>query len=75
MKSAILRCALVGGAALAIGGCTSSGYGHYGYAGLSYGYASPGYGWYGDYYYPGAGHYVYERSGKRHRWSDSQRHH
>ena len=73
MKTAILRLALIGGAALAVTGCTSTGYGHYGYAGLSYGYASPYYGWYDDYYYPGTGYYVYERSGARHRWTDSQR--
>jgi hypothetical protein len=74
MKSSILRFALIGGAALAVGGCTTDGYGGYGYTGLSYGYASPYYGWYDDYYYPGTGYYVYERSGARHRWSDSQRH-
>jgi hypothetical protein len=75
MKSAILRCALIGGAVLVIGGCTTSGYGHRGYGGVSYGYTSPYYGWYDNYYYPGTGYYVYERSGKRHRWSDRQRRH
>jgi hypothetical protein len=75
MKSAILRCALIGGAVLVIGGCTTSGYRHRGYGGVSYGYASPYYCWYDNYYYPGTGYYVYERSGKRHRWSDRQRRH
>jgi hypothetical protein len=75
MKSSIVRLALIGGAALAVTGCVTDGYGGYGYSGLSYGYASPGYGygWYDDYYYPGTGYYVYERSGARHRWNDSQR--
>jgi hypothetical protein len=75
MTSSILRLALVGGAALTVAGCASDGYHGYGYAGASYGYSGPGYGWYEDYYYPGTGFYVYERSGKRHRWSDSQRRH
>ena len=75
MTSSILRLALVGGAALTVAGCASDGYHGYGYAGASYGYSGPGYGWYEDYYYPGTGFYVYERSGKRHRWSDSQRLH
>lgn len=43
----------------------------YGYAG--YGYGNPWYGWYGDYYYPGIGFYVYDSYGRRHRWSDDQR--
>ena len=75
MTSSILRLALVGGAALIVAGCASDGYHGYGYAGASYGYSGSGYGWYEDYYYPGTGFYVYERSGKRHRWSDSQRRH
>lgn len=39
------------------------------------GYYRPGYynGWYDGYYYPGSGYYVYDRSGHRHRWSDSHR--
>jgi hypothetical protein len=58
------------------------GYGYPAYAG-GYGYGSPYggyagyrpsyYGWYGNYYYPGVGFYIYDRSGRRHRWSDSQR--
>lgn len=47
-------------------------YGAYGY-GSSYGYGSPYYGWYDDFYYPGTGYYVYNRSGSRYRWSDAQR--
>ncbi|WP_133365970.1 hypothetical protein [Qipengyuania sediminis] len=31
------------------------------------------YGWYGDYYYPGTGYYVYDRGGRRHAWNDWQR--
>ena len=74
MKRSILRLALIGGAALAVAGCTTGSYGGYGYTGLSYGNASP-YGWYDNYDYPGTGYYVYERSGARHRWSESQRRH
>jgi hypothetical protein len=62
------------------------GYGGYGYGGYpyggyygGYGYGSPygGYGydpfgWYGDYYYPGSGIYVYDRSRTRHVWSGDQ---
>ena len=43
------------------------GYGGYG------GYYDPWYGWYGDYYYPGIGIYVFDRSGRRHRWNDDHR--
>lgn len=32
-----------------------------------YGYPGAGYGWYGDYYYPGTGVYVFDRSGRRFR--------
>jgi hypothetical protein len=48
-------------------------YGGYGY-GDYYG-GDPWYGWYGDYYYPGVGFYVYDRGGRRHRWSDNDRRH
>jgi hypothetical protein len=44
-----------------------SGYGRGGYA------YDPWYGWYGDYYYPGIGIYVFDRSGRRHRWNDDHR--
>ena len=73
--------------ALALGGCAyDDGYGYggvsvgTGYYGGGYydpyyspGYYGGGYGWYNDYYYPGTGYYVYDRGGRRHRWSDSQR--
>lgn len=39
----------------------------------SYGYGAPYYGWYDDYYYPGTGYYVYNRTGSRYRWNDTQR--
>ena len=35
-------------------------------------YGSP-FGWYGNYYYPGSGIYVYDRYRTRYVWSDSQR--
>lgn len=55
------------------------GYGGYGYpyGGYGYGYPYGGYGydpfgWYGDYYYPGSGIYVYDSSRTRHVWSGDQ---
>jgi len=64
------------------------GYGGYGYGspyggyygGLGYGYPYSSYGaygydpfgWYGDYYYPGSGVYVYDRNRTRHVWSGDQ---
>ena len=51
----------------------AGGYGYDdGYYGGGYGY--PGsYGWYGDFYYPGTGFYVFDRGGHRRRWNDDQR--
>jgi hypothetical protein len=46
-------------------------YGGYGYGGYGYGYDP--FGWYGDYYYPGTGVYVYDSYRRPHVWSDSQR--
>ncbi|MEA3065825.1 MAG: hypothetical protein QOJ27_2277, partial [Sphingomonadales bacterium] len=44
------------------------------YSGYGYGgYSDPWYGWYGDYYYPGIGIYVFDRYGRRHRWNDDHR--
>lgn len=64
----------------ALSACVDDGYG----GGMSVGYsdwdpyyggfsADPYWGWYGDYYYPGTGFYVYDRSNRRHRWNDTQR--
>jgi hypothetical protein len=33
----------------------------------------PWYGWYGDYYYPGIGFYIYDRWGGRRQWDDNHR--
>ena len=62
------------------------GYGNGGYYGDGYGYADPYYGggygygagssyfgWYGDYYYPGTGIYVYDQYRRPYRWNDGQR--
>ncbi len=72
LKSALLATALAGAAAL--GGCAEDGYG---YSGVSVGYnaawGDPYWGWYGDYYYPGTGVYVYDRQRRRHAWNDIQR--
>jgi hypothetical protein len=48
------------------------GYDGYGYGGYGYGGYDP-FGWYGDYYYPGVGIYLYDRGRNRHRWNDTQR--
>lgn len=61
-------------------GYASDYYGGYG-DGYGYGYgpslAYGGYGgyggWYNDFYYPGTGIYVFDRSGHRSRWNDGQR--
>jgi hypothetical protein len=77
MNMPFLRAAIIAGAALAVTGCAHDYYGRHGYVGASVGYASPYYGpyygWYDNYYYPGIGAYVYERSGTRHRWNGAQR--
>ena len=49
-------------------------YGWNGWTGWAGAY-QPGYcGWYGDYFYPGTGVYVYDRSRTRHRWTTAQQH-
>lgn len=58
-------------------------YGGYGYGypyagyGYGYGYDYGGYydpfGWYGDFYYPGVGIFVFDRDRRRHQWTDDQR--
>nr|WP_246352252.1 hypothetical protein [Sphingomonas xinjiangensis] len=54
-------------------------YGGYGYDGLGYdgfGYGSglgSYFGWYGDYYYPGSGVYVYDQYRRPFRWNQGQR--
>jgi hypothetical protein len=64
------------------------GYDDFGYGGYGNGYYGAGlgglggyggglgnsyYGWFGDYYYPGTGYYVYDRYRRPHRWNDNQR--
>ena len=73
-----------GGSSVSIGVGYGGGYGGYGYGypygghggyggyGGYYGGYDP-FGWYGDYYYPGTGIYVYDRQRNRHTWSDQQR--
>lgn len=74
MKTSLFGGAAIALAALALGGCSN--YGGRGYSRVSLGYGYPHrsyYGWYDDYYYPGAGYYLYDRYGTRHRWNDGQR--
>ncbi|NLS25863.1 hypothetical protein S2M10_08380 [Sphingomonas sp. S2M10] len=71
----IFGAALLGGAAV-LGGCMDDGYGYGGSrvaVGYGSGYGSPYWGWYGDYYYPGTGAYVYDRYRHRHAWNSGQR--
>jgi hypothetical protein len=73
--------------ALVLAGCAYDDYG-YGYGPYGYGYPHSSvsigvgygggygsydpFGWYGNYYYPGTGIYVYDRSRTRHVWSGDQ---
>ena len=68
-------------AAVGLSACVDDGYGYGGGVGyVSDGYdpyyggfnADPYWGWYGDYYYPGTGYYVYDRNRGRHRWNGGQ---
>ena len=55
------------------GGYYDDGYGYGdGFYGAGYGYGSPYWGWYGDYYYPGTGIYVYDRYRRPYRWNGAQ---
>lgn len=45
----------------------------YGYRSVPYGYVGSNFGWYGDYYYPGTGVYIYDRRGNRRQWSSQHR--
>jgi len=81
--------ALLLAGSLVLGGCAYDNYGYgrsRSYASVSYGsggcdpyyydcYGSydPWYGWYGNYYYPGWGVYVYDSYRRPHRWNDNQR--
>jgi hypothetical protein len=45
------------------------GYGAYGYGG----YADPYWGWWGNYYYPGIGFFIYDSYGRRYPWNENYR--
>jgi hypothetical protein len=70
-KIAIILAPLAAAAALT--GCASDG--GYGYGGVGYSAAwgDPYWGWYGDYYYPGTGIYIYDTHRRRLAWNDDQR--
>jgi hypothetical protein len=74
MKMSFLRPAIIAAAAVAVTGCAENYYGRHAYVGADIAYAGPYYGWYDNYYYPGVGVYLYDRSGVRHRWSGGERH-
>lgn len=44
-----------------------------GYAGVAVGTVWPYWGWWGDYYYPGVGIYVYDIDRRPYRWTERQR--
>jgi hypothetical protein len=87
IKKRLAAAVAAAGLSLGLGGCMGNyGYGGVGYAsdyydGYGYGYgpslAYGGYGgyggWYDDYYYPGTGIYVFDRTGRRSRWNNGQR--
>jgi len=89
IKKRLAAAVAAAGLSIGLGGCMGDyGYGGVGYAsdyydgyGGGYGYgpslAYGGYGgyggWYNDFYYPGSGIYVFDRSGRRSRWNDGQR--
>lgn len=78
-RAALIGLVIAGG--LSVSACYDDGY----YGGVSVGYgdtwdpyyggfaADPYWGWYGDYYYPGTGYYVYDRGNRRHRWDGPTR--
>jgi len=70
MKPRILAALAAATAAIGLTGCVTD---DYGYGSVGLGYGSGYYGWYDDFYYPGTGYYIYDRGGRRHRWSDDQR--
>lgn len=84
MFARLTRPALLLAATAALGACTT--FDSYGGTSVSVGYSSGGYypygyspyssyyGWYDGFYYPGAGYYVFDNYGRRHRWSDRHRH-
>jgi hypothetical protein len=46
-------------------------YGGYGYG--AYGFGEPYWGWWGNYYYPGVGFYIYDSYGRRYPWDERYR--
>lgn len=76
MRKRLTIAGLLLAAGVGLAGCN----GGYGYSDVQLGYGTgyydgyPGYyGWYGDYYYPGAGYYVYDRYRRPFIWSGDQR--
>jgi hypothetical protein len=47
--------------------------GSYGYGGWNGYYADPYWGWWGNYYYPGIGFYIYDSYGRRYPWNEQYR--
>lgn len=62
--------------AAGIGVSACAGDGGYGYSGVAMGVGpvDPYWGWYGDWYYPGYGGYVYDRGGAGRRWNRGEHH-
>ena len=65
--------AALSAAAIPLGACTAYGDGYGGGFTYDAAWGDPYWGWYGDYYYPGVGVYVYDVNRRRTRWNDDQR--
>jgi hypothetical protein len=78
MRKLLLTLVPLAGAA-ALAGCVDDKYGaypyDYGYGGVGYSAAwgDPYWGWYGDYYYPGTGYYVYDSYRRPYAMTTTQR--
>ncbi len=81
LSARLLFAGLLGALSLATAACTGRygysgaglGSGYYGDPSFASGYGSGYYGWYGDYYYPGTGSYVFDRGRRAYAWNDGQR--
>ena len=65
--------AAISAAAVPLGACTTYGDGYRGGFAYNAAWGDPYWGWYGDYYYPGTGFYVYDTHRRRIPWTDAQR--
>jgi hypothetical protein len=71
MISSVTKLALSAALLAGLGACADDHAGGYGPG--YYGAQAPYYGWYGDYYYPGNGYFVYDRYRVARRWTPVER--